>query len=101
MSTRDRRRARAITKSQRQRRQNKPVKRAIELLVASSHELPFAGIQTLLVAPGETVRVGDAIYTSSEYPSRATARQRGSEFELGVAIAAIGDAVTVRLHHRA
>ena len=97
MGARDRRRARAIAKAQRDRKQRNVVKRAVDLLVRSSE--PREGLVTMRVVPGETVRVGDPIYASDQYPGQATTKQQAG-FELGVAVVSIATAVTVRLHHR-
>lgn len=76
------------------------VNRAVDLLVGSSEPVAVAAngiFASMKVTPGEIVRNGDALYMSSD--GRVTTKQRAS-FEIGVAAAVTGDAVTVRLHHR-
>jgi hypothetical protein len=103
-----RRRARAITKAQRDRRERNVVNRAVDLLVRSSEPAAFAAngvFAKMKVGPGEIVRNGDDLYMSSD--GRVTTKQQSTSFAIGVAVAgarnpvaATGDVVTVRLHHR-
>ena len=108
MRASNRRRARAITKAQRDRKQKNIVNRAVDLLVGSSEPVAVAAHGTfasMKVVPGEIVRNGDALYMSSD--GRVTTKPQSPSFEIGVAVAVarnpvatFGDAVTVRLHHR-
>ena len=99
---RDRQRARAITKAQRKRRQDKPVNRAIQLLVGSGEPSDAAdGITTARVAPGEwdSIRPGDSVYASPTHPGYVTGQPQ-STTSLGTCMVSVAGAATIRLRYR-
>lgn len=93
MTTREqRRRARAITKAQRSRKQEKLVARAAKLLVESSEN---RDVVNMSIAPGASIRAGDMLYISREHPGCVTSAP-GHEAvapSIGVAIGSSGDLI--------